>query len=90
MYTAVVTPEDLEIDVTYLHYDGSYTRKTYMLELFIDGKLVDTLWLKQEQNARLCAGLFEQGEFYYGSYGEILFDKAFKQEEITALILEDL
>ena len=51
--------------------------------------LVDEHWLKTEVAARMHAGLFEQGDFYEGEYGELKFDRAFR-DEVVALMSEEM
>lgn len=75
--TSTITAEDIDVDMCVGDYDSSYTRKTYVLELFDMAMTVDTLFLKTETAAKMCAGLWEEGAFERGEYGEVNFDKAF-------------
>jgi hypothetical protein len=89
MRTAFITSEDVDVDVCYGDFDGHITRKSYCVEFFVLDDLVDEHWLKTEVAARMHAGLFEQGDFYEGEYGELKFDRAFR-DEVVALMSEEM
>jgi len=86
MATAVVSTEEIEIDVCYGDYDGSYTKVTYIVDFWISlsgskyGELANTMFMKNEADAKLVARLWELGLYTTGEYGEAVFTEVFKDE----------
>lgn len=86
MAIAIVTPEEVDVDVCYGDFDGSYTKTIYVLELFNTyvgepAEIDDTLYIKTEADAKMMARLWELGMTGRGEYGEITFNKIFEDVE---------
>ena len=86
MATAIVTPEEIDVDVCYGDYDGSITKTIYVVDFFSsisglpNGELVNTMYIKNEADAKLMARFWELGLYTLGEYGEAVFTEVFKDE----------
>ena len=87
MATAIVTPEEIDVDVCCGDYDGSYTKTIYVVDFFNsvsglpNGELVNTMYIKNEADAKRMARCWELGLYTTGEYGEAVFTEVFKDEE---------
>lgn len=87
MTTTIVTPEEeVDVDVCYGDYDGSVTMTIYVVDFFSsvsglpNGELVNTMYIKNEADAKLMARFWELGLYTIGEYGEVVFTEVFKDE----------
>jgi hypothetical protein len=86
MTTAIVTPEEVDVDVCYGDFDGSYTKTIYVVDFFSsisglpNGELVNTMYIKNEADAKLMVRFWELGLYTTGEYGEVVFTEVFKDE----------
>lgn len=88
MGIAIITPEEVDVDVCYGDFDGSYTKTIYVLELFNTyvgepADLIDTLYIKTEADAKMMARLWELGMTGRGEYNEVTFNKIFESVEVN-------
>lgn len=86
MATAIVTPEEIDVDVCYGDYDGSITKKIYVVDFFSsisglpNGELVNTMYINNEADAKLMTRFWELGLYTIGEFGEAVFTEVFKNE----------
>lgn len=86
MTTTIVTPEEVDVDVCYGDFDGSYTETIYVVDFFSsisglpNGELVNTMYIKNEADAKLMARFWELGLYTIGENGEVVFTEVFKDE----------
>lgn len=86
MATAIVTPEEVDVDVCYGDYDGFITKTIYVVDFWTgisglqNGELVNTMYIKNEADAKLIARFWELGLYTRGEYGEAVFTEVFKDE----------
>lgn len=89
MAIAIVTPEEVDVDVCYGDYDGSYTKTIYVVDFFkseVGLPNVDcnsTMYIKTEADAKMMARMWELGMTGRGEYDEITFNKIFEDAEIS-------
>ena len=57
--------------------DWSWTVSFYEAEIIETLKCIDRHYINNEATAKLIAGLFEEGAYTLGEYGEVCFDDAF-------------
>lgn len=87
MAIAIITPEEVEIDVCYGDFDGSYTKMMYVVDFFNgvsgmpNGEYDTTMYIKTEHDAKMMARLWELGMTGRGEYNEITFNKIFEDVE---------
>jgi|LakMenEpi03Aug12_release.lakeMendotaPanAssembly.Ray.scaffolds.fasta_scaffold06276_5 hypothetical protein len=88
MAIAIVTPEEVEVDVCYGNFDGSYTKTMYVVDFFrtevgmLHGDLDTSMYIKTEHDAKMMARLYELGMTGRGEYNEITFNKIFEDAEV--------
>lgn len=86
MAIAIVTPEEVDVDVCYGDFDSSITKTIYVVDFFSsvsgipNGELVNTMYIKNEADAKLMARFWELGLYTIGEYGEAVFTEVFKDE----------
>lgn len=86
MPIANVTAEEIDVDVCYGDFDGSITKTIYVVDFFSsisglpNGELVNTMYIKNEADAKLMARFWELGLYTTGEYGEAVFTEVFKDE----------
>ncbi len=89
MPIAIITPEEVDIDVCYGDFDGSYTKTIYVVDFFTGevglpmSNLETTMYIKTEHDAKMMARLFELGMTGRGEYNEITFNKIFEDEVVN-------
>ena len=89
MPIAIVTPEEVDIDVCYGDYDGSYTKTTYVVDFFTGevglpmSNLETTMYIKTESDAKMMARMWELGMTGRGEYDDITFNKIFEDTKIS-------
>jgi hypothetical protein len=87
MAITIITPEEIEVDVCYGDYDGSYTKTIYVVDFFcgkvgmLPGEYDTTMFIKNEADAKMMARLWELGMTGRGEYDEITFNKIFEDVE---------
>lgn len=87
MAIAIITPEEVDVDVCYGDFDGSYTKTIYVVDFFNsisgmpNGDLEDTMYIKTEHDAKMMARMWELGMTGRGEYDEITFNKIFEDVE---------
>ena len=87
MAIAIVTPEEVEVDVCYGDFDGSYTKTMYVVDFFrsevgmLHGDLETTMYIKTEHDAKMMARMWELGMTGRGEYNEITFNDIFEDVE---------
>jgi hypothetical protein len=88
MAIAIVTPEEVDVDVCYGDFDGSYTKTMYVIDFFkgevgmLNGELETSMYIKTEHDAKMMARLWEVGMTGRGEYNEITFNKIFEDAEV--------
>lgn len=84
MPIATITPEEVDIDVCYGDFDGSYTKTIYVLDLMPGDEFPmeagDTMYIKSEHDAKMKALMWELGMTHRGELGEIKFNTIFHDE----------
>lgn len=89
MSIAIITPEEVDVDVCYGDFDGSYTKTIYVVDFFTGevglpmSNLETTMYIKTEHDAKMMARLFELGMTGRGEYNEITFNKIFEDEVVN-------
>ncbi len=89
MPIAIITPEEVDVDVCYGDFDGSYTKTLYVVDFFTGevglpmSNLETTMYIKTEHDAKMMARLFELGMTGRGEYNEITFNKIFEDEVVN-------
>ncbi len=89
MPIAIITPEEVDVDVCYGDFDGSYTKTIYVVDFFTGevglpmSNLETTMYIKTEHDAKMMARLFELGMTGRGEYNEITFNKIFEDEVVN-------
>jgi hypothetical protein len=89
MPIAIITPEEVDVDVCYGDYDGSYTKTIYVTDFFVGevGPMAanydTTMYIKAEHDAKMMARLWELGMTGRGEYDEITFNKIFEDEVVN-------
>lgn len=87
MAIAIITPEEVDVDVCYGDFDGSYTKTIYVVDFFNsisgmpNGDLEDTMYIKTEHDAKMMARMWELGMTGRGEHDEITFNKIFEDVE---------
>lgn len=87
MAIAIITPEEVDVDVCYGDFDGLYTKTIYVVDFFNsisgmpNGDLEDTMYIKTEHDAKMMARMWELGMTGRGEYDEITFNKIFEDVE---------
>lgn len=87
MAIAIITPEEVDIDVCYGDFDSSYTKTIYIVDFFNgvsgmpNGELETTMYIKTEHDAKMMARLWELGMTGRGEYNEITFNEIFEDVE---------
>ncbi len=87
MAIAIVTPEEVEVDVCYGDFDSSYTKTMYVVDFFrsevgmLHGDLETTMYIKTEHDAKMMARMWELGMTGRGEYNEITFNDIFEDVE---------
>ena len=89
MPIAIVTPEEVDVDVCYGDYDSSYTKTMYVVDFYNAGEvglpmsnLDTTMYIKTEADAKMMARMWELGMTGRGEYDEITFNKIFEDAEV--------
>lgn len=89
MPIATVTAEEVDVDVCYGDYDGSYTKTIYVVDFFNsvsglpNGEYYSTMFIKTEADAKMKARLWELGMTGRGEYAEITFNQIFEDVEVN-------
>lgn len=89
MPIAIITPEEVDVDVCYGDFDASYTKTIYVVDFFTGevgfptSNLETTMYIKAEHDAKMMARLFELGMTGRGEYNEITFNKIFEDTEFA-------
>lgn len=89
MPIANITPEEVDVDVCYGDFDGSYTKTIYVVDFFTGevglptSNLETTMYIKAEHDAKMMARMFELGMTGRGEYNEITFNKIFEDTEFV-------
>lgn len=89
MPIATVTAEEVDVDVCYGDYDGSYTKTIYVVDFFNsvsglpNGEYNSTMFIKTEADAKMKARLWELGMTGRGEYDEITFNQIFEDAEVN-------
>ncbi len=89
MPIAIITAEEVDVDVCYGDFDGSYTKTIYIVDFFTGevglpmSNLETTMYIKTEHDAKMMARLFELGMTGRGEYNEITFNKIFEDEVVN-------
>ena len=87
MAIAIVTPEEVEVDVCYGDFNSSYTKTMYVVDFFrsevgmLHGDLETTMYIKTEHDAKMMTRLWELGMTGRGEYNEITFNDIFEDVE---------
>ena len=87
MAIAIVTPEEVEVDVCYGDFDSSHTKTMYVVDFFrsevgmLHGDLETTMYIKTEHDAKMMARMWELGMTGRGEYNEITFNDIFEDVE---------
>jgi hypothetical protein len=87
MSIAIITPEEVDVDVCYGDFDGSYTKTIYVVDFFKghvgmpNGEYDTTMYIKTEHDAKMMARLWELGMTGRGEYNEITFNEIFEDVE---------
>jgi hypothetical protein len=87
MAIAIITPEEIDVDVCYGDFDGSYTKTIYVVDFFTSvvglptSDLETTMYIKNEADAKMKARLWELGLTGRDEYNYITFDKIFEDVE---------
>jgi hypothetical protein len=87
MAIAIVTPEEVEVDVCYGDFNSSYTKTMYVVDFFrsevgmLHGDLETTMYIKTEHDAKMMARMWELGMTGRGEYNEITFNDIFEDVE---------
>lgn len=88
MAIAIITPEEIDVDVCYGDFDGSYTKTIYVVDFFTSvvglstGELETTMYIKNEADAKMKARLWELGLTGRDEYNYITFDNIFEDVEV--------
>lgn len=89
MPIAIVTPEEVDVDVCYGDYDGSYTKTIYVVDFYksevglINGDYDTTMYIKTEADAKMKARMWELGMTDRGEYNEITFNNIFEDTGVN-------
>lgn len=89
MATAIVTPEEVDVDVCYGDFDGSYTKTIYVVDFFTsmsglpNGEYKSSMYIKTEADAKMKARMWELGMTGLGEYNEITFNDIFEDTEFA-------
>lgn len=89
MPIAIITPEEVDVDVCYGDFNGSYTKTIYVVDFFTGevglpmSNLETTMYIKAEHDAKMMARLFELGMTGRGEYNEITFNNIFEDTEFA-------
>ena len=86
MPIAIVTPEEVDVDVCYGDYDGSYTKTIYVVD-FLNAEVGQPsrkglMYIKNKADAKMMATMWELGMTGRGEYDEITFNKIFQDVEV--------
>jgi hypothetical protein len=87
MAIAIITPEEIDVDICYGDFDGSYTKTIYVVDFFRshvgmpNGEYDTTMYIKTEHDAKMMARLWELGMTTRGEYNEITFNDIFEDVE---------
>ena len=87
MAIAIVTPEEVEVDVCHGDFNSSYTKTMYVVDFFrsevgmLHGDLETTMYIKTEHDAKMMARMWELGMTGRGEYNEITFNDIFEDVE---------
>lgn len=88
MPIAIITPEEVDVDVCYGDYDSSYTKTIYIVDFFnsevgkLHGDLETTMYIKTQHDARMMARMWALNMTGRGEYDEITFNKIFEDVEV--------
>jgi len=89
MAIAIITPEEIDVDVCYGDFDGSYSKTIYVVDFFSsevgfpNGNYETTMCIKNEADAKMKSRLWELGMTGRGEYGEITFNNIFEDTEFA-------
>ena len=87
MPIAIITPEEVDVDVCYGDFDGSYTKTIYVVDFFTGvvglpiGELETTMYIKNEADAKMKALMWELGLTGRDEYNFITFNNIFGDVE---------
>ena len=88
MAIAIVTPEEVDVDVCYGDFNSFYTKTMYVVDFFrtevgmLHGDLDASMYIKTEHDAKMMARLYELSMTGRGEYNEITFNKIFEDAEV--------
>ena len=88
MAIAIVTPEEVDVDVCYGDFNSFYTKTMDVVDFFrtevgmLHGDLDTQMYIKTEHDAKMMARLYELGMTGRGEYNEITFNKIFEDVEV--------
>ena len=89
MPIAIITPEEVDVDVCYGDYDSSYTKTIYVVDFFTGevglpmSNVDTTMYIKNKADAKMRAQMWELGMTGRGEYDEITFNKIFEDAEVS-------
>ena len=83
MAIAIITPEEVDVDVCFGDFDSSYTKTIYVVEFFNTyvgepNELETTMYIKNEADAKMLARMWELGMTSRDENGFITFNKIFE------------
>lgn len=87
MSIAIITPEEIDVDVCYGDFDSSYTKTIYVVDFFTslsglpNGELETTMYIKNEADAKMMARLWELGMTGRDENNFITFKNIFEDVE---------
>lgn len=87
MPIAIITPEEVDVDVCYGDFDSSYSKTIYVVDFFTSvvglptGELETTMYIKTEHDAKMKARLWELGMTGRDEYNCITFKNIFEDVE---------
>ena len=86
MAIAIITPEEVDVDVCFGDFDSSYTKTIYVVDLFNTyvgepNELETTMYIKNEADAKMLARMWELSMTSRDENGFITFNKIFESAE---------
>jgi hypothetical protein len=72
MLNAIITVEDIDVDVCLGDYDSFRTDQCIEVAYYKDGERLDAQYPKTMATALAAKSLFESGRYSIGEYGEVL------------------
>ncbi len=74
MLEARIATEEIDVDVCYGDFDGSFRTEAPVVEFYKDGERLDTSFPKSMEYALDAKRKFEAGEYTVGEYDEVLIE----------------